>query len=55
MGIPCWAVREVHPQKDYTMIISFADGSKKVYNARPLLEKKIYTVYVNSHTNRPLS
>lgn len=43
MSIPCWVVKEVHPQKDYTMIIFFADGSKKVYNACPLLEKKIYS------------
>lgn len=42
MNTPVWVVKEVQPQKDYTLIITFADGSKKVYNARPLLDKAIY-------------
>ncbi len=42
MKTPVWVVREVTPKEDYTMNILFADGSKKIYDARPLLEKKIY-------------
>lgn len=43
MKTPVWTVKEVQPKDDYTLILTFADGSKKVYNARPLLEKALYT------------
>ena len=43
MNNPVWVVTDVLPQKDYTLLLQFADGSKKIYNARPLLEKPIYT------------
>lgn len=43
MKTPAWVVREVQPKEDYTLLLTFADGSKKVYNARPLLEKAIYS------------
>ena len=42
MKIPVWVVKEVEPKKDYTLLLTFADGEKKIYNARPLLEKAIY-------------
>lgn len=42
MNTPIWVVKEVQPRKDYTLIITFADGSKKIYDARPLLNKAIY-------------
>lgn len=42
MGTPVWVVKEVIPKKDYTLHITFADGSEKVYNARPLLDKPVY-------------
>lgn len=29
MKKPVWAVVDVHPKEDYTMKLSFADGSKK--------------------------
>lgn len=42
MKTPVWVVREVIPQPDYTLLLTFADGKRKVYNARPLLDKAIY-------------
>ncbi len=29
-------------KKDYTLIITFADNKKRIYNALPLLKKSIY-------------
>lgn len=29
MNVPAWVVKEVQPQNDYTLIITFADGTKK--------------------------
>lgn len=43
MKNPVWIVKEVQPKEDYTLHLTFADGTKKVYNARPLLEKAIYS------------
>ena len=42
MESPAWVVKEVQPKEDYTLLLTFADGSKKIYNAQPLLEKAIY-------------
>lgn len=42
MKTPVWVVKEVQPQADYTLLLTFADGKRKVYNARPLLDKAIY-------------
>lgn len=39
MKSPVWVVTEVQPKEDYTLNLTFADGTEKVYNARPLLEK----------------
>lgn len=47
MKTPAWIVEKVYPQKDYTLILFFADGSKKVYDARSLLEKPIYSKLEN--------
>ena len=43
MKTPNWVVKEVLPKEDYTLFLTFADGSKKIYNARPLLQKQIYS------------
>ena len=43
MKIPKWVVKEVHPNDDYTLLLTFADGEKKIYDARPLLKKPIYS------------
>lgn len=47
MNTPAWVVKEVQPRKDYTLLITFADGTKKIYDARPLLEKPIYAQLKN--------
>ncbi len=47
MNTPVWVVRDVQPRKDYTLLITFADGAKKVYDARPLLDLSIYAELKN--------
>jgi len=42
MNLPEWVVLDVVPNKDYTLLLTFADGEKKIYDARPLLNKAIY-------------
>lgn len=42
LNSPAWVVTAVEPKNDYTMLITFASGEKKLYNAMPLLEKAIY-------------
>ena len=39
---PEWLVINVIPQEDYSLIITFADGQKRCYDAKPLLQKGIY-------------
>lgn len=41
MPNPKWHVMEVKPLQDYRMLLTFADGEKRVYDATPLLEKPI--------------
>lgn len=43
MNNPVWIVKDVRATEDYNLIITFANGEKKVYNARPLLKKSIYS------------
>lgn len=42
MKTPAWVVREVVPREDYTLLLTFADGGKRLYNALPLLNKAIF-------------
>ena len=42
MKTPVWVVTNVQPQKDYTLILTFASREKKLFDARPLLAKAIY-------------
>ena len=42
MAIPNWVVISVKPNPDYTLDITFADGSRKIYNAAPLLSRPIF-------------
>lgn len=37
-----WIVKEAIPQKNYTIKLKFADQSQKIYDARELLNKKMY-------------
>jgi len=43
MNTPVWVVKSAQPLADYSLLLTFADGSKKIYNAKPLLEKTIYS------------
>ena len=40
-GMP-WIVTNVTPRQDYTLDVSFADGSEKVYDMRPHLTKGVF-------------
>lgn len=42
MNNPVWVVKAVEAKEDYTLIITFEGGEKRIYDARPLLEKEIY-------------
>ena len=42
MKTPVWIVKEVVPREDYTLLLTFADGEQRVYNALPLLNKAIF-------------
>ena len=42
MKTPVWIVKAVQPQEDYTLLITFAGGETRLYDARPLLAKSIY-------------
>lgn len=41
MNNPVWIVKSVKAQEDYTLLLTFIGGEKRLYNARPLLERKI--------------
>lgn len=43
MKLPVWTVIDVKPTNDYSLILTFADGTKKVFSARSLLEKELYS------------
>lgn len=43
MKTPVWVVINVEPREDYTLLITFADGSKRIYNVKPLLSKSIFS------------
>lgn len=47
MKTPAWVVQAVQPQADYTLLLTFSSGERKLYNARPLLEKAIYVQLKN--------
>lgn len=44
MPNPIWHVTEAEVLPDYRMLLTFADGEKRVYDATPLLGKPIYAV-----------
>ena len=41
MGLNKWVVKEVVPCRDYTLLITFANGKRKIFDVKPLLEAKI--------------
>ncbi len=47
MGNPIWVVKSVIPQKDYTLLLTFENNERRLYNALPLLEKDLYAPLKN--------
>ena len=41
MANPVWCVEAVEPHEDYSMLLTFENGEKRIYDARPLLSKPI--------------
>lgn len=41
MPNPVWCVKEVQPRTDYSILLTFENGERRVYDARPLLKKPI--------------
>lgn len=41
MSNPVWCVKEVVPNSDYTMLLTFESGEQRIYDAKPLLKKEI--------------
>ena len=39
---PAWRVTEVTPTEDFQLLLTFADGSKKVYDMTPHLEWEVF-------------
>lgn len=42
MNTPAWVVNSVKANENFSLLLTFADGSEKLYDARPLLKKAIY-------------
>lgn len=47
MKEPVWVVKDVKPKNDYTLLLTFASGEQRIYDARPLLEKAIFSPLKN--------
>lgn len=47
VSTPIWVITEVVAQKNYTLLLTFANGEKRLYDANPLLEKPIYAPLKN--------
>ena len=47
MKNPVWTVKDVKAESNYTLLITFESGEKRIYNALPLLEKAIYAPLKN--------
>ena len=41
MANPVWCVADVCPNTDYTLLLTFENGEKRLYDAKPLLDKKL--------------
>ncbi len=42
MKTPVWSVKTAQPRNDYTILLSFADGTKRIYDAKQLLDDSLY-------------
>jgi len=43
MKQPVWIVEDVTTREDYTLLITFTNGTQRIYDTRPPLEKPIFT------------
>ena len=43
MKQPVWIVEDVTAREDYTLLITFTNGTQRIYDTRPPLEKPIFT------------
>lgn len=43
MKTPVWIVKEVMPQLNYSLLLTFANGERRIYDAKPLLNESIYS------------
>ena len=41
MANPVWCVKSVEPRADYSMLLTFENGEKRIYDARSLLSRPI--------------
>jgi len=39
---PNWVIKEVQPQDDYVLRLTFENGEEKIYDAKILLEKEVF-------------
>lgn len=37
-----WIVKSVKPQSDYTLLLTFADKSTRIFDMKPLLSKPVF-------------
>lgn len=37
-----WRVKEVEPRDDYTLILTFEDGARKLFNMKPHLNRGVF-------------
>ena len=44
MSTPKWVVTEAFPHDDYTIELSFADGSQRIFDARGLLSEPFFAL-----------
>lgn len=41
-SIPKWFVNAVEPKKDFTLLLTFHDGSKKIFDFKPILNTPVF-------------
>ena len=39
---PIWVVEKVYANADYTLLLTYSNGEKRIYDASPLLKKAIF-------------
>ena len=47
MNQPAWVVMSVEPRDDYLLVLEFADGQRRVFDAKPLLERPVFAPLKN--------